>query len=134
MPLETPSRPWEGVTMAFVTDLPESTALGYSGILVIVDKLTKMVIDLPCQKDINSPELARLFFEQVICKRPIPDNIFTDCSTQFTSRIWTRVYSHLSTDHRLSTAFHPQTDRWTERQHHTMEQNLRAFCDYEQDN
>jgi hypothetical protein len=44
MPLEIPSRPWEGVTMDFVTDLPESTASGYTGILVIVDRQTKMAI------------------------------------------------------------------------------------------
>jgi len=37
MPLETPSLPWEGVTMDFVSDLPESTASGYTGILIIVD-------------------------------------------------------------------------------------------------
>jgi len=41
MPLPPPSWPWEGVTMNFVTDLPESTASGYTGILVIVDRLTK---------------------------------------------------------------------------------------------
>jgi len=44
MPLEAPSRPWEGVTMDLVTDLPESTASGYTGILVIVDRLPKMAI------------------------------------------------------------------------------------------
>jgi len=37
MPLQLPSKPWEGVTMDFVTDLPESTASKYTGILVIVD-------------------------------------------------------------------------------------------------
>jgi len=110
MPLETPSRPWEGVTMDFVTDLPDSMASGYTGILVIVDQLTKMAIDLVCWKDINLPELARLFFEHVICKRGVPDNMVTNRSTQFTSRYWTRVYSHLSTNQRLSTAFHPQMD------------------------
>jgi len=35
--LEAPLQPWEGVTMDFVTDLPESTASGYTGIRVIVD-------------------------------------------------------------------------------------------------
>jgi len=44
MPLGAPSQPWEGVTMDFVTDLPDSTASGYTGILVIVDRLTKMAI------------------------------------------------------------------------------------------
>jgi hypothetical protein len=71
--------------MDFVTDLPESMASGYTGILVIVDRLTKMAIDLVCRKDINLPELARHFFEHVICKRGVPDNIVTDRSTQFTS-------------------------------------------------
>jgi hypothetical protein len=53
---------------------------------------------------------------------------------EFTSRFWTRVCSHISINHRLSTAVHPQTDGQTERQIQTMEQYLRAFCNYEQDN
>jgi len=40
MPLEKPTRPGEGVTMDFITHLPESMASGYTGILVIVDRLT----------------------------------------------------------------------------------------------
>jgi hypothetical protein len=62
MPIEPPNQPWEGVTMDFVTDLPESTASAYAVILVIVDRLTKMAIYLPSRKDVDSPELARLFF------------------------------------------------------------------------
>jgi len=133
-PLPPPHHPWEGITMDFVTDLPESTNSGFTGIAVIVDRLTKMAIYLPCRKDIDSPELARMFFEHVICKHGVPDNIITDRGTQFTSRFWTRVCSHLSINHRLSSAFHPQTDGHTERQNHTMEQYLRAFCNYEQAN
>jgi hypothetical protein len=44
----------------------------------------KMAIYLPCWKDIDRPELARLFFKHVICKRGVPDNIVTDRGTQFT--------------------------------------------------
>jgi len=134
MPQQPPSQPWEGVTMDFVTDLPESTTSGYTGILVVVDRLTKMVIYLPCRKDIDSPELARMFFEQVICKHGVPDSIVTDRGKEFTSRFWDRVCSHLSINHRLLTAFHPQNDGQRERQNQTMEQYLRAFCNYEQDN
>jgi hypothetical protein len=134
MPIEPPNQPWEGVTMDFVTDLPESTESAYTGILVVVDRLTKMAIYLPCRKDVDSPELARMFFEEVICKHGVPSNIVTDRGSQFTSRFWNRVCSHLSIDHRLSTSFHPQTDGQTERQNQTMEQYLRAFATYEQDN
>jgi len=120
--------------MDFVTYLLVSTASGNSLILIILDRLTKMAIYLQYQKDIDSPELARLLFEHDICKRGVRDIIITDRGTQFTSPFWTQVCSHLSTDHRLSTAFHPQTAGQTERQNHMMEQYLRAFCNYEQDN
>jgi hypothetical protein len=120
--------------MDFVMDLPESTASGYTGISVIVDRMTKMAIYLPCRKDINSPELAQMFFKHVICKHGVPDNIVTDRGKEFTSRFWKQVCSHLSINHRLSTTFHPMTDGQMERQNHTMEQYLRAFCNYEQDN
>ena len=88
MPLTPPSRPWEGVTMDFVTDLPESTASGYTGTLVIVDRLTKMAIYLPCREDNDSPELPRMFFEHVICKLGVPHNIVTDRGKEFSSRFW----------------------------------------------
>jgi len=113
MPLSPPSCPWEGLTMDLVTDLPESTASGYTGILVIVDRLTKMAIYLPCRKDIDYPELARMLFEHRICKQGVPDNITTDRGKEFTSRFWDRVCSHLSINHRLLTAFHLQTDGQT---------------------
>jgi hypothetical protein len=58
MPLPPQSRPWEGGTIDVVTDLPESTASGYTGIWVIVVRLTTMAIYLPCRRDINIPELA----------------------------------------------------------------------------
>jgi hypothetical protein len=75
-----------------------------------------------------------MFFEEVICKHGVPSNIVTDRGSQFTSRFWNRVCSYLSIDHRLSTSFHPQTDGQTKRQNQTMEQYLRAFATYEQDN
>jgi hypothetical protein len=78
LPIEPPNQPWEGVTMDFVTDLTESTTSAYTGILGIVDQLTKMAINLPCRKYVDSPELARMFFEEVICKHGVPSNIVTD--------------------------------------------------------
>jgi hypothetical protein len=71
--------------MDFVTDLPESMASGYTGILVIVDRLTKIAIYLPCRKDIDSAELPGMFFEHLMCKRGLPHNITTDPGNEFTS-------------------------------------------------
>src|SRR5437588_6499357 len=120
--------------MDFIIDLPESTACCYTSILVIVDRLTKMAAYIPCKKYLDSPELARLFFERVICQYGVPEHIITDRGSTFTSRFWTRVCAHMTIDHRLSTSFHPQMDGQTERQNQTMEQYLRAFANYEQTN
>jgi len=69
-----------------------------------------------------------------MCKRGVPDIHVTDRGKEFTGQFWNRVCSHISINHRLSTAFHPQTDGQMERQTLTMEQYLLAFCNYEQDN
>jgi len=86
MPLVPLSHRWEEVTKDIITNLPEPTASWYTGFLVMGDPLSKMAIYLPFRKDINSPELARMFFEYVICNRNLSDMILTNCETEFTSR------------------------------------------------
>ena len=134
MTLPPPSLPWEGITTDIITDSPESIASGYTKILVIIDRLTEVATSLPCRNNIDSPELAPMFFEHVICKHGVPDIITTDRDKEFTSRFWDRGCYHLSINHRLSTAFHPQTEGQTERLKQPMEQYLQAFCNYKQDN
>jgi len=92
-----------------------------------------MAIYLPCRKHIDSPELARMFFEHMICKRGVPDNIVTNRGKEFSSRFWNRVCSHLSVIHRLSSSFHPQTDGQMEWQNQTMQQYLQTFSNFKQD-
>jgi len=75
-----------------------------------------------------------MFFEYVICNRGVPDNIVADRGKEFTSGFWNRLCSPQTINHRLSTAFHPQNNGQTERQNQSMEQYLRAFSNYEQDN
>ena len=116
MPIDLPNGPWQGLTMDVVTDLTESTASAYTGIIVIIDQLTKYAINLPCRKDIDSPELTRLFFEHVIFKHGIPEHVITVRGMQFTSHFWSRVCSHISVNHRLSMTCYPQTDGQKERQ------------------
>jgi len=49
MPLPPPSSPCKGLTVNFVTNLPESTPSVCTGILVIVDYSTNMATYLPCR-------------------------------------------------------------------------------------
>jgi hypothetical protein len=53
-PNETPERRWGTISMDFVMPLPNSE--GYTGILVVVDRLTKMAHFMPVQKEITAME------------------------------------------------------------------------------
>src|SRR6202008_1417822 len=51
----------------------------------------------------------------------------------FARKFWGELCRNLGVSRRLSTAFHPQTDGQTERQNQSMEQYLRAYVNYQQD-
>lgn len=131
-PLEPPKRPWDSLSMDFVTGLPEKE--GYDTILVVVDRLTKMAHYIPTSSNINAKGLAKLFLEKIVKHHGLPTNIITDRGSLFTSEFWTKLMKALGTSRNLSTAFHPETDGQTERINAIMEQFLRAYCSYQQDN
>ena len=60
-----PSKPFESISMDFITDLPPSVEVGQAkasdSILVIVDRYTKVSKYIPCRKTITAVELSRLF-------------------------------------------------------------------------
>jgi len=63
----------------------------------------------------------------------LPSEILSDRDTQFTSGFWSELMSHLGIKLKLSTAFRPQTDGQTEIVNQVLEQYLRHFCNYQQD-
>src|SRR5271169_2990284 len=131
-PLPVPNGPWKGISCDLVVDLPVSN--GYDSILVFVDRFTKMCHLVPCNKTTTSPEFAKLFLDYVVRLHGIPDSIVSDRGSIFTSQFWTALSKFLNLGKRMSTAFHPQTDGQTERMNQTVEQYLRIYCNYQQDN
>src|SRR5213079_1188157 len=61
-------------------------------------------------------------------------SIVSDRGSIFTSQFWKALSKSLDLKQRLSTSFHPQTDGQTERMNQTVEQYLRIYCNYHQDN
>jgi hypothetical protein len=129
-PLPIPIRSWRDISVDFVTDLPESE--GCTNIMVVVDRLTKYRYLIPCAT-ITAPAVAQLFYRHVWIHRGLPDTIISDRGTQFTSAFWDELCKQLKIDARLSTAFHPETDGQTENANAVMEQVLRAYTNYQQD-
>jgi len=59
MPNSIPERSWIHISADFITKLP--LVQGYNAILVVVDRLTKMVYFIPTTKETSAEDLARLF-------------------------------------------------------------------------
>ncbi|GJP55984.1 hypothetical protein CLOM_g15021, partial [Closterium sp. NIES-68] len=124
-PLESPQRPWQRVMMDFVTGLPAGPS-GNDAVLVVVDRLTKMVHFAPCRTTITAKETARLFISTVVRLHGIPAAIISDRDPKFTSKFWQDTWARYSTRLQFSSAYHPQTDDQTKRTNQTMEQLIRT--------
>ena len=70
-PLPTPSRPWESISMDYMSDLP-STKHGNDCVFMVVDKFFKMAIMVACKKSITVEVTAKIFFERVWVHFGIP--------------------------------------------------------------
>jgi hypothetical protein len=62
MPLPTPDRPWESISMDYMLGLPY-TKPGNEFVFVVVDPFSKMVILVACKKSITTEATNKLFFE-----------------------------------------------------------------------
>jgi chemotaxis protein CheY-P-specific phosphatase CheC len=131
-PLPVPTGPWKSVSCDFIVDLPLSN--GFDSILVFVDRLTKMSHLVPCLKSTDAPGFARMYLDHVIRLHGISQSLVSDRGSIFTSHFWTSLSTMMGLKQRISTAFHPQTDGQTERMNQTIEQYLRIYCNYQQDN
>ena len=131
-PLAIPNRSWEQVSMDFIMPLPKSKA-GHDAILVVVDKLSKMAHYIPTTSAVTAPQVAQIFFKEIVRLHGVPSSIVSDRDPRFTSNFWKSLWKLMGTKLAMSTAYHPQTDGQTERANRTLEDMLRAFVNWEQD-
>ncbi len=124
-PLSVPDFPWQSVSLDLITDLPVSN--GFDSITVVVDRLTKMIVCIPCLKTVTAPQLAHLFIDNVVRRFGMPEELVSDRDPRFTSHFWRSLMNLLGTKLAMSTAAHPQTDGQTERANRTLEDMLRGF-------
>ena len=91
-----------------------------------------MVHYKPVKITIDAPDLAKVIIDVVIRHHGLPDSIITDRGSLFTSKFWSLLCYFLDIKRKLSIAFHPQTNGQTKRQNSTMEADLQAFVNFEQ--
>ncbi|GKE71070.1 putative reverse transcriptase domain-containing protein [Tanacetum coccineum] len=83
--------------------------------------------EIPIWKETNSVEtLTRLYIKEIVSRHGVPIFIISDHDSHFTSRFWQSLQSALGTQLDMSTAYHPETDRQSERTIQTLKDMLRA--------
>ena len=139
--LQSPAMPgeaWSSIALDFIVKLPASkeplTGVSYDSILVIVDRLTKYTHLIPYKEASTAEDLAYTFIKTIIANHGMPGEIISDRGTLFTSQFWQSLTDQLGAKHKLSSAYHPQTDGQTERTNQTIEQYLRCYLNHEQNN
>jgi len=131
MPNSIPEKPWTHIPADFITKLP--LAQGYDSILVVVDRLTKMVHFVPTTEKMLAEDLARLFRDNVWKLHGLLESIISDRGPQFVVGLMEELNEMLGIKGKLSIVFHPQTDRQMERVNQKLEQYLRMFIDHRQE-
>ena len=106
----------------------------YDTILVVTDKLTKYGKFVPYLEGSTAEELAYAIYKNVIADHGLPTQIITDWDKLVVSKFWQSLMDLMGVQHKLSTAYHPQTDGQMERLNQMLEQYLQNYINYQQDN
>jgi hypothetical protein len=125
--LPVPSGCWESMSLDFVFGLPKDSE-GNTGILVFVDRLSKMAHLAAVPDTVDGEGTAKRFIDRVFRQHGLPVSIVSDRDPRFTGKFWDAVFKVLGTKLDMSTADHPQTDGQTERVNRVVEDILRSIC------
>ena len=131
--IELSYAPWDALSTHFIEQLPKSDSC--STVWVIVDCFSKMTHFVPIKDGQKTAKgYAKLFLENIWKLHRLPSSIISDRDPVFTSKFWAELIGRLDVWLRKSTVFHLQTDGQTKRVNQSLEQYLRQYCNYEQDN
>ena len=72
--------------MDLTTHLP--TSEGFDLVFIIVDGFSKYVTFIPCKAIGTDLDLARMFYDHIVCKFGMPKRIVTDRAVRFLSKFW----------------------------------------------
>src|SRR5258705_10422065 len=129
--LPIPSRPWSSISMDFIEQLPASE--NFSAILVVVDCLTKQAIFIPSHNTVNAPQVAQLFLTHVFSKHGVLSHITLDRGSEFVSHFFHSLGKLLRMRLHFTSGYHPEGDRQMEHTNQVLEQYLRTYTNYQQD-
>jgi len=117
--------------MDFVVELPSSSR--HNAVMTVVNSMSKQVHFIPTHMMVTAEGAARLFLHQVWKLHGLPKYVISDRGPQFIACFTKELYRLLGIKLASSTAWHPQTDRQTERVNQELDQYLWLFVNERQD-
>ena len=128
MPIDGPFERWH---MDFLK--LSKTNEGYQYLLLVVDSFTRWVEAFP-MKNQESKEVAKVLFAQIFSRFGAPRKLVSDLGKQFTSNLILSLCEIFNVKKHFTSAYHPQTNSFCERNNRTIIQSIRAYCDKDQNN
>lgn len=110
--------------MDFLTDLLVSTnwkSKTYNSILVIVDRLTKMIYYKPVKVITDTSGLAKVIINVIVRHHGIADSIISNYGSVFTSKFWSLSCYFPKIKNRLLMTFYLQINGRIENQNSTID-------------
>ena len=120
------------ISIDFIEQLPPSS--GYTSVLVVVDQLSKQGIFIATHNTITSSDLALLFGIHVFSKHRVLAHVTCDQGLEFISHFFWSLGTALDMKLHFTSGYHPEGDGQTECTNQTLEQYIRVYCNYQQDN
>src|SRR5258708_17163405 len=130
--LPIPSRPWSSISMDFIEQLPASE--NFSTILVVVNCLMKQAIFIPSHNTVNALQVVQLFLTHIFSKHRVPSHVTSDRGSEFVSHFFRSLGKLLQMRLHFTSGYHPEGDGQTEHANQVLEQYLRVYTNYQQDN
>src|SRR5882757_5063954 len=118
--------------MDFIKQLPLSN--GFIAILVVINHLSKESIFIPTTDNTTSIDVTDAFITQAFAKHGIPLHVSSDCGSKFTSHFFHSLGSLLCMCLHFTLGHHPSANGQVEQVKSMLEQYLRIYCNYQQDN
>jgi len=105
MPNSIPEKPWTYILVDFITKLPLTQE--YKSILVVVDRLTKIVYFIPTIERTLAEGLVRLFRDNMWKLYGLPESIISDRRPQFAAGLIKELNRILGIKSKILMVFQP---------------------------
>uniref|UniRef100_A0A4W5LNZ8 Gypsy retrotransposon integrase-like protein 1 n=1 Tax=Hucho hucho TaxID=62062 RepID=A0A4W5LNZ8_9TELE len=124
-PIPVIGEPFEHVVVDCVGPLPK-TKSGNQFLLTVMCMATRYPEAIPLRR-ITAPVVSKALIK-FFSTFGLPKVVQTDQGTNFLSKLFKQVLKSLSVKHRVSSAYHPESQGALERWHQTLKSMLRKYC------